>query len=296
MKKTKLILLTALFSAVMATTAFASGWKQSADGRWWYGINADDSLWYGDGWCTLYDGSVYKAYYFDEQGYMLVNTVTPDGHQVNEKGEYVVNGIAQVAPNNYTLPSGLENVKTAITVDHVVDPARRTTTDGWFQEADGSWRYGFEGEWVVGMKWIADGAGKMECYWFLGDGIMQSNMSTPGRSFNGDGKWEKDGQVVAVNAPSPAKVLDDNEMISLLKERDPETYNRIFIDHSGSSSSSDSGSSSSDADRSSSDSDELVWEGEWTDEHMREYMLERQIYDRIGLEYTIHDYIRKHSN
>lgn len=43
-------------------------------------------------------------------------------------------------------------------------------------------------------------------------------------------------------------------------------------------------------------SGDLKWEGEWTEEHRREYLLESEIYNRIGLEYSLSDYIRKHSH
>lgn len=59
-----------------------SGWKQDNTG-WWY-QNADGS----------YPKSVWqqidsKYYYFNESGYMLSNTTTPDGYQVDESGAWI---------------------------------------------------------------------------------------------------------------------------------------------------------------------------------------------------------------
>ena len=278
------------------------GWQQSADGRWWYGTNGENSSWYADGWRGLKEGEgdVCKYYYFDEQGYVLTNTVTPDGHQVNEKGEYVIDGVVQIEPWDGPVPETLKNEKRAIRTDHVINPTLRTTARGWFQAADGSWKYGINGECIVGTSWIANDSGKMEFYWFDDNGVMQTNVTSSGRTYNADGKWEKDGQVVTVDNPSDSGlIVSDSKMASLLKINDPDAYNRIYGGGSSSgsgSSPSSSGGSSSGSGKPSSGSGDLKWEGEWTEEHRREYLLEREIYNRIGLEYSLSDYIRKHSH
>ena len=82
---------------VMGTsmTSFAAGWQQNSTG-WWYGTNADNSTWYSNGWQWI-DG---KCYYFDGNGYMLTNTTTPDGYQVDASGAWVVNGVVQTQATN----------------------------------------------------------------------------------------------------------------------------------------------------------------------------------------------------
>lgn len=43
-----------------------------------------------------FEGDNYlEFYYFDVNGYLLLKGFTPDGHIVNEKGQWVVNGIVQ---------------------------------------------------------------------------------------------------------------------------------------------------------------------------------------------------------
>ena len=37
-----------------------------------------------------------ECYYFDWNGYCLLNTVTPDGYRVNENGAWIVDGVVQV--------------------------------------------------------------------------------------------------------------------------------------------------------------------------------------------------------
>lgn len=82
MKKTRLLIVTAILSAIMTTTAFAGEWKQDTSG-WWY--QNDDGSYPVNSWQNI-DG---KQYYFNESGYMLYNTTTPDGKQVGADGAMV---------------------------------------------------------------------------------------------------------------------------------------------------------------------------------------------------------------
>ncbi len=80
----------------MSMTAFAAGWKEN-ETDWWYATNADNTTWYSNGWQWIdgnYDGTA-ECYYFDENGYMLANTTTPDGYQVNASGAWVDGGVVQ---------------------------------------------------------------------------------------------------------------------------------------------------------------------------------------------------------
>lgn len=43
-----------------------------------------------------FEGDNYlEYYYFDANGYLVINSVTPDGYTVNERGQWVVNGVVQ---------------------------------------------------------------------------------------------------------------------------------------------------------------------------------------------------------
>ena len=84
MKRVSLIITTIIWFSLFSFFAFASEWKQEADGRWWY--QHDDGTYTTNNW-ELIDG---KYYYFDAQGWMLANTTTPDGFQVDVNGAKIV--------------------------------------------------------------------------------------------------------------------------------------------------------------------------------------------------------------
>lgn len=64
--------------------------------RWVYGGNFDNpyaiSKWE---WIDEDNDGIAKNYYFDERGFLLLDTMTPDGFTVNEEGEWTVDGVVQ---------------------------------------------------------------------------------------------------------------------------------------------------------------------------------------------------------
>ncbi len=70
---------------------YAAEWKRNDIGWWWetsFGTYPTNS------WCRIdgnHDG-IQERYYFDENGYLLVNTITPDNYIVNENGACVIDG------------------------------------------------------------------------------------------------------------------------------------------------------------------------------------------------------------
>ncbi len=87
---------TMVMTGVMSMTSFAAGWQQSEAG-WWYGTNADNTSWSSNTWQWI-DGNgdgIAECYDFDANGYLLVNTVTPDGYVVDGNGAWVQDGIVQ---------------------------------------------------------------------------------------------------------------------------------------------------------------------------------------------------------
>lgn len=82
MKKVKLFFAVGVASAVLSMTSFAGEWKQDASG-WWY--QNDDGSFTRNGWQNISG----KQYYFNENGYMLHDTATPDGKQVGSDGSLV---------------------------------------------------------------------------------------------------------------------------------------------------------------------------------------------------------------
>lgn len=96
MKKKALI--TASLSLCLALaasiTSFAGSWQKNETGWWWQN---DDGTWPANTWQWL-DGNgdgVAECYYFNESGYMLASTTTPDNYVVNENGAWTVDGAIQ---------------------------------------------------------------------------------------------------------------------------------------------------------------------------------------------------------
>lgn len=87
-KKLILAAVAALTSLLLSVPAFAAEWKSDAAG-WWY--QNDDGSYPNNGW-TWVDG---KCYYFNSDGYCLINTQTPDGFTVDSTGAWIVDGVVQ---------------------------------------------------------------------------------------------------------------------------------------------------------------------------------------------------------
>lgn len=78
-----------------APAALAGEWKQDAQGWWWQN---DDGTYPVNEWQWL-DGNqdqIAECYYFNESGYLLTNTITPDHYMVNANGEWVLDGVLQI--------------------------------------------------------------------------------------------------------------------------------------------------------------------------------------------------------
>lgn len=76
------------------------------DGKNWYFLNTTHNGEFGayqTGWQWI-DG---YCYYFDEQGKLLINTITTDGYQVNSEGRWIVGGVEQ-----YKAGYGMKSVHT----------------------------------------------------------------------------------------------------------------------------------------------------------------------------------------
>lgn len=90
----KVLSMAAVMTAAMTVTAFAGEWKQDG-ARWWW--LEDDGNYPKNTWQWI-DGNqdqVAECYYFDSDGYMLSDTVTPDQYTVNAEGAWTVNGVVQ---------------------------------------------------------------------------------------------------------------------------------------------------------------------------------------------------------
>lgn len=94
MKAAKTIFVSLVLTLLMGFTALAGEWKQDSTG-WWYQND--------DGSCTIsnwqwIDGNndgTSECYYFDSNGYCLMNAIAPDGNTVDGNGAWIVDGVVQ---------------------------------------------------------------------------------------------------------------------------------------------------------------------------------------------------------
>ena len=94
MRKAMTFVLAGAFAAMMSVTAFAGEWKQDAAG-WWF--DNGNGTWPANAWQWIdgnKDGTA-ECYYFNQNGYALMNSATPDGYEVDGNGAWIVNGIVQ---------------------------------------------------------------------------------------------------------------------------------------------------------------------------------------------------------
>ena len=88
------IIIVSVFLLLFSQLIFAGSWQQDGFGYKYikdngaYAINSWE-------WIDTYNTGSAECYYFNELGYLLVNTITPDGYQVNQNGEWVLNGVIQ---------------------------------------------------------------------------------------------------------------------------------------------------------------------------------------------------------
>lgn len=96
-KKIPFLAITSLTSIMLlasSTTVFAGTWKQDSKGWWYQNDNASYpvSQWQ---WIDGNNDGTAECYYFNSEGYCLINTTTPDGYTVNADGAWTINGIIQ---------------------------------------------------------------------------------------------------------------------------------------------------------------------------------------------------------
>lgn len=97
MRLKRLILATTLLTLSTSFISMAGTWKKgvSRPNDWWYD-NGNGTYPYSKWeWLDGNNDGVAECYYFDENGWMLANTSTPDGYRVNADGAWVENGAVQ---------------------------------------------------------------------------------------------------------------------------------------------------------------------------------------------------------
>lgn len=227
-----------LFTAAFSMTAFAGGWRQDASGKpwfekdtgavaaysncwdqdsagnWFMGAVPADNGWCSNGWWWILDPQtqMMKCYYFDAQGYMLMNTVTPDGFQVNEKGEWVKDGVVQTiyAPKPHLTVRADFDSSQYVPGTYEANAAVRLQSNGWQKDATGWWYKTSSTQWCGnGWWWIFDSSVQgMKCYYFDSAGYMLANAVTPdGFQVNEYGEWVVNGVVQVIAAPKAQSAM-----------------------------------------------------------------------------------------
>lgn len=92
-KSIKAFIATLCLVASMAVTSMAGTWGQDATG--WYYLNDNGARSFGWQWIDGNNDGISECYYFNEAGYCLMNTVTPDGMTVDATGAWTMNGVVQ---------------------------------------------------------------------------------------------------------------------------------------------------------------------------------------------------------
>ena len=89
-KKCWMMVIAVLLATVaLSMSAFAGQWRQDDTG-WWY--QNEDGTYVKSEWSWI-DG---RCYYFNEDGYCLQNTQTPDGYSVDMQGAWIEDGVVQM--------------------------------------------------------------------------------------------------------------------------------------------------------------------------------------------------------
>lgn len=122
-RSVKILFSAVLFSVFLGITAFAGQWQ--ADGTGWWYQNADGTY-LTNGWYWI-DGA---NYYFNEQGYRLSNTVTPDGYTVDANGAWVLDGVMQTRMNAVNVGTLTAVIPNGYDVEYVENGVALKETNG----------------------------------------------------------------------------------------------------------------------------------------------------------------------
>ncbi|MCI8606236.1 MAG: hypothetical protein HFG72_05215 [Hungatella sp.] len=84
----KIMFVSMVLSLLCSMAVYAGQWRLDHVG-WWY--ENDDGTYASNGWYWVDS----LCYYFNQQGYCLLDTITPDGYTVNANGAWHINGTVQ---------------------------------------------------------------------------------------------------------------------------------------------------------------------------------------------------------
>lgn len=107
-----LAIVSLIISIFFSMSVYAGEWKQDKNG-WWY--QNDDGSYTVNGWQWIAnpkDKGTAQCFYFDENGYNLYDTTTPDGYTLDHSGAWTVDGVVQnkLLEQNVTLTQEPDSV------------------------------------------------------------------------------------------------------------------------------------------------------------------------------------------
>lgn len=234
-KRYAAMLMAAAMTVGSAMTSFA-GWQSDANGWWWQ--NEDGSYpsntWQ---WIGGNGDGVAECYYFDGNGYMLANTTTPDGYQVNADGAWTVNGVVQTqgrqqnqpvntsAPTSEEIIDYLSNNKLTGRVNLSIDSSKPASTSG---ATNIKYRNGIGNGWIWHGYYTYANNGSYYCALaFNEEGYLLVNTTTPdGYYVNEYGMLEINGIPVVHTSecgvlPWSSTIYDNNGNVIIDKNNSP---------------------------------------------------------------------------
>ena len=117
-----------LLAAFAAQTVLALGWETDTNGRKYL---QQDYQYVKNGWKWIDE----YCYYFDADGYVVTNGVTPDNYTVDQAGIWTVDGVRQI---NRSAGLQLPRYQIAAKYFGFVPPVAWEKRYSWNAEADGS--------------------------------------------------------------------------------------------------------------------------------------------------------------
>ena len=123
MKRFRLLIITTLMTLSTSLTAFAGSWEEDANG-WWY--KNDDGSYPRSTWFTY--PTTGKQYYFNENGYLLIDTTTPDGYKVGSDGAYLESDPDNLAKSKTTKSASYVNAGPGVVGANKSSPQTKTTS------------------------------------------------------------------------------------------------------------------------------------------------------------------------
>lgn len=159
MKKLMAAALGILVVTGVCTNIYAAEWKRDNLG-WWF--QNDDGSYPSQTWSWL-DGNsdgVAECYYFNEQGYLLTGTSTPDGYKVNDEGAWTENDQVQTKKSGevtveITASEVQKKATTAVTRAYLARLYREENAKGAAIEVNRSYYPSMQGEWLAYIFWDA---------------------------------------------------------------------------------------------------------------------------------------------